>query len=46
MTSTKIAYLIAVFVPFGCVALAAIALYHALSKRHRAHAAAVLAAQF
>ena len=39
MTSTKIAYLVAVFVPFGCVALAAIALFQLLAQRRRAQAA-------
>ena len=38
MTSTKIAYLLAVFVPFGCVALAAIALFQLLAQRRRAQA--------
>jgi hypothetical protein len=34
MTTTKIVYLIAVVVPFGLVALAAIALVHLLMRRH------------
>ena len=39
MTSTKIAYLIAVFVPFGCVALATIMIVHTLAQRRKMTAA-------
>ncbi|MEQ1653067.1 MAG: hypothetical protein ABL897_11305 [Hyphomicrobium sp.] len=43
MTTTKAAYFIAVFVPFGFVALALIALAHTIHQRHKAKAVAVRA---
>jgi hypothetical protein len=39
MTSTKIIYVIAAVVPFGCVALAAYALYLAVMQRRKLEAA-------
>lgn len=44
MTTTKAAYLIAVFVPFGFVALAMIALTHTMIQRRKAKAIAARAA--
>ena len=43
MTSTKIAYLIAVVVPFGFVVLAVIALLHAFAKRRKLETSAAAA---
>jgi hypothetical protein len=38
VTSTKIMYVIAAVVPFGCVALAAFALIHAVMQRRKLEA--------